>query len=100
MYNKLPPQLWMLLPKEQRLKLMEVFDIKRTGPSEIYDNQVVSDGCTADDLSGITLEKMNEFNRAEDMTFPVAWQRTCMNLIEEVKEEVIIKQKDDNKKNK
>lgn len=69
MYNNVPPQLWMLLYKEQREILEKEFNIPRTGACEIYDNRVISDGRTVDDLKVITLEKMNLLNKKKTQTF-------------------------------
>lgn len=77
MYNQVLPQLWMVLPNDIKLHLVTVFNIKKTGVSEIRDSEVVRDGYTADDLLVISLEKMTNYIGSEE-TFPRAWELTCM----------------------
>lgn len=76
MYNNVPTQLWMLLDKSIKNHLVKVFDIKRTGITEIRDQVLVLDGYSNDDLKAITLEKMNEYIGSQE-TFPRAWELTC-----------------------
>lgn len=51
-------QMWIDLPQETRNHLVKVFDIPRSGITEIRDQSVVSDGHTNNDLLSITAEKM------------------------------------------
>jgi len=118
MYNNVPPQLWMQVDKEVRNVLVEHFDIKMTGVREIRDQEIISDGYSAQDLRAITLEKMVEYIGSEE-TFPRAWEITCskakgvlyppismnepIQMADEPKEEEIIKtniKTNDSKKNK
>lgn len=52
---------WISLPSETRSKLVEVFNIPRSGNTEVEDQTVVTDGYTHRDLSTITIEKMQGF---------------------------------------
>jgi len=54
-------QHWIEYPKDIREHLAKVFNLQRTGISEIRDNTVVSDGYTNDDLRGITQQKMIDY---------------------------------------
>lgn len=76
MYEQVLPNLWMLLSHEERNHLAEVFDVKKTGVSEVRDNQLISDGYRFEDLAVITREKMAEYVGSED-TFPRLWELTC-----------------------
>ena len=61
MYTKVYRELWMLLPKEQRQHLVVVFNISRTGVTEIRDQDIISDGHSNMDLEVISAEKMAEY---------------------------------------
>ncbi len=76
MSDRIVPQQWMLQPRDIRLHLAKVFDIPRTGISEIRDQDVISDGHTIENLSAITLEKMCAYVGSEE-TFGRAWELTC-----------------------
>ncbi len=75
-YDLVPPQLWMLLPKDVRDLLVLRFDIPKTGISEIRDQDLISDGRTVEDLKAITLEKMCIYIGSEE-TYARAWELTC-----------------------
>ena len=76
MYTNIPPQLWMLLDTKTRSWISKMFDLPRTGITEIRDSEVINDGHSLDDLRKITLEKMNEYIGSVE-TFPRAWELTC-----------------------
>lgn len=75
MFERIYQQHWMSLPKDIRHRLMVVFDIQKSGITEIRDQDVVSDGVTNADLSAITLQKMNEYIGSEE-NFARAWEIT------------------------
>lgn len=79
MYTNVPPQLWMMLPKESRDYIVKEFSLTRTGITEILDQQVIRDGYSMDDLKGITLDKMCAFIGSEE-EFPRAWELTCAKV--------------------
>jgi patatin-like phospholipase/acyl hydrolase len=79
MQTNIYPQQWLHLSKEVRLHLMKVFGIIRTGITEIRDQEVISDGFTADDLKAITLEKMCEYIGSQE-TFLRAWEVTLAKI--------------------
>lgn len=76
MYNNVLPAIWMQLEKPIKDHLVKVFDIKRTGISEIRDQTLISDGYSVLDLQVITLERMTEYIGSNE-TFPRAWELTC-----------------------
>lgn len=67
----------MILPSDMKAHLVKVFNITRTGVTEIRDSEVIRDGYTADDLLSISHEKMTAYIGSEE-TFPRAWELTCM----------------------
>lgn len=83
MYNNVPPQLWMQLEKAIRSHLVSVFNIPRTGITEVRDDTVIADGYSVEDLKAISLAKMTEYIGSEE-TFPRAWEITCSKAKGEV----------------
>lgn len=77
MYSNVPPQLWMQLDPKIRAELVSVFNIPRTGITEIRDQTLISDGYSIEDLKVITLEKMNEYIGSNEETVARAWEITC-----------------------
>ncbi len=75
MNNRIYPQQWLSLSKETRNRLVQVFDLERTGVTEIRDQEVVSDGYSVQDLGKITLEAMCEYIGSTE-TFARAWEIT------------------------
>lgn len=74
-FQKIPQQLWMMLTREQRVHLAQVFDIKKTGVAEIRDSEVISDGHSSLDLEGITAEKMEAYVGSSE-SFSRLWELT------------------------
>lgn len=74
-FDKVLTQLWMALPRDERVLLAVQFDLRKTGITEVKDDQVVSDGFTQEDLQGITREKMVEYV-GSDESFPRLWELT------------------------
>jgi len=79
MYERVLPQLWMALSREERMRLVEVFGVEQTGVCEVRDNVVISDGYRFEDLATITAQKMAEYVGSED-TFPRLWELTCAKV--------------------
>jgi hypothetical protein len=81
-FDRVMPQLWIILPREERDVLIQEFSLVRTGVTEVRDSTVVSDGYSYDDLAAITAEKMAEFvapNEVEEAmkdSFPRLWELT------------------------
>lgn len=89
MFERIYQQHWIDLPKDTRLKLAEVFGIERTGPTEVRDQTVISDGYSNSDLSAITLEKMNAYV-GSDETFSRAWELTLAKVKFELNPPVVV----------
>lgn len=70
---------WMSLPRETRKHLVKVFDIERTGISEVRDNEVITDGYTNQDLEAITREKMVKYT-GSDESFSRLWEVTLSKV--------------------
>ena len=79
MYEHVLPNLWMLLSYEERNHLAKVFNMEKTGVTEVKDNQVITDGYRYEDLGAITRDKMIEYVGSED-TFPRLWELTCAKV--------------------
>lgn len=73
-------QLWMLVPREERLVIAEQFLMSRTGITEVRDMTVISDGHSETDLQAINVETMRAFvGEPEDseLSFSRLWELTC-----------------------
>jgi hypothetical protein len=73
--DKIFPQLWMQLSRESREHLAKVFELPRTGITEIRNQDVISDGYTQEDLAHITAEKMEHYVGSKE-TFSRLWELT------------------------
>jgi hypothetical protein len=69
----------MSLSRDVREKIAEVFNVQKSGVTEIKDNEVLRDGRTDEDLLAITLEKMNAYIGSEE-TFARAWEITISKI--------------------
>jgi hypothetical protein len=101
MFTKINIGLWMFVPKDQRDHLVNVFGIKRTGVSEIKNEEIISDGYSNADLEGITKEKMEEYIGSEVDSFHRAWEVTlskCRGELEEEPQDINKETKKDKKK--
>lgn len=76
-FDRVLPQLWMLVPSDERSELVAAFNLSRTGISEIRDEELISDGYCADDLAAITKERMEEFVGSKEDSFGRLWELTC-----------------------
>ncbi len=50
---------WLQVETKERAKVAEILDLKRSGGGKVYGTKLISDGYTNEDLSGITVEKIN-----------------------------------------
>ncbi len=87
MFEKISIGLWMFLPRAHRDHLVSVFDLKRTGISEIKNEEVISDGYSNADLEGITKEKMEAYIGSEAESFHRAWEITLSKCRGELSDE-------------
>lgn len=60
---------WVSLPINIRMRLVQLFNIPRSSGSLVEDNEVVSDGYTHDDLTRITVEKMQKLLDTDEKDF-------------------------------
>lgn len=74
-FERILPGQFMNLSRELRDHIANVFEVGRTGISEVRDETVVSDGRTFDDLAAITKEKMCAYVGSEE-NFLRAWELT------------------------
>lgn len=83
--EKIYQQHWIDLSVETRQKLVEVFNIPKSGITEVRDQTVISDGHTNDDLNTITVEKMAEYvGSPADLDFAVLWKITLSKIKSEL----------------
>lgn len=81
MFDRIYQQHWINLPSEVRLKLAEIFNIEKTGITEIRDQTLIADGTTNTDLAAITLEKMEVYTGKKG-SFVDLWHTTLEDIDE------------------
>ena len=103
MFDHVLPALWMALSREERTLLAEHFELVPNGTTHVMNEEVISDGYTYEDLSGISAEKMEAFVGSSE-SFPRLWELTVAKArsilnppmgviagqVKEVSEEVIV----------
>lgn len=82
-FDRVAPQMWMMLGKDERDRLAHVFKIEATGITEVRDNEVLTDGFKYEDLAGITKEKMTEYVGSEE-SYPRLWELTVAKVRSEL----------------
>lgn len=60
---------WLELPNDIRFKIIQDFNVPRSGHAIVENQRVVSDGHTDEDLQHITIEKMQEFLKTKEDDF-------------------------------
>jgi hypothetical protein len=75
MYDHIFVGQWMILPKEVRDILIKDFNMVKTGPVEVRDEHVITDGFTNNDLSVFTAESMYSY-AGEVASFGRLWELT------------------------
>lgn len=75
-FTRVPVQLWMQLDIPRRNLIAEDFGLKKTGITEVRDQEVLTDGYSNEDLAEITAEKMEAYVGSKE-TFPRLWELTC-----------------------
>ena len=53
--------MWLALSKEMRAQLAKDFNLVQSGGCEVFDNEVISDGYTINDLLGINRKTMETY---------------------------------------
>lgn len=73
---------YMALPKEARAKVRAAFDLKKSGPVEVEQNVVVSDGTTSEDCMAVSAARLRTYLGVEEGTFAALWEATVEKLNE------------------
>lgn len=82
-FERILPAQWMHISKELREHLAKVFNVQTSGITEIFNEELRSDGRTYDDLAVITKAKMEEYIGSEE-TFLRAWEITVAKAYSEL----------------
>lgn len=81
MFTQLYTQYWLDLPKETKAHLVKIFNIPKTGITEVRDQTVVQDGHTNDDLKAVTCENMAAYvGSPADVPFHRLWEITLAKV--------------------
>ncbi len=86
---------WLQLPMEVRMKMREIFGVKKSQGSLVEGNVVKSDGSTYVDLQAITVEKMQKFLDSSLTDFVDLFNRTVGKIEVELEAEKPVVQKVD-----
>lgn len=69
MEYKLSPNQWLEFSRPVRERLAEIFSIPKSKGALVENNKVLSDGYTFEDLTAITVPKMQEYLSSEELDF-------------------------------
>lgn len=76
---------WLNLPMPVRIKLREIFGIKKSQGSLVEGNVVKSDGSTYQDLQAITVEKMQQYLGSTNNEFIQLFN----DCVDQIKQEIL-----------
>jgi hypothetical protein len=91
--------MWIKLPLDVKNRIAEIFHVQKTGYSHVFDNKIVADGYTEEELSKINVSTMREylvnrqfeFDRNIDDLF-ILWNIIVSLITEDLKPAVSIKE--------
>lgn len=75
---------WTSLSPEQRSRIRALFKIPRTGSTDVNDGRIVSDGTTPQDLSHLTIEKMQTYLSEESTDFHKLFDKVLARIQDEI----------------
>ena len=85
------PQEWVSLPQETKNRLRIIFNVGRTGSTEVVNgtegSQVITDGTTESDLRVISVESMQQYLGVKETDFHALFSR----LLNSFKEPIVLK---------
>jgi len=91
LYQVTIPQ-WLQWSPRTRSKLKQIFDIPRSGGSQIQDSVVLSDGHTHADLAKISVEAMQAYLGTDDVGFFQLLDRVLERVEDECEEDDAVAQ--------
>lgn len=87
MFTQLTTFEWLKLSYETRQLLVVQFNITRSVPAHVENNQVVSDGHSSKDLSVLNVESLQKFLESTETDFTKLFNNTLKKLTEPLVEE-------------
>jgi len=76
--------MWVSLPNEVRRRIRVVFDIPKTGFTEVSDGVILSDGVTQSDFKSLTIEKMQKYLSDESVDFHKLFDKVVAKINDEI----------------
>lgn len=76
--------MWVSLPVEVRYRIRAIFDIPKSGITEVHDAQVISDGTTHEDFKSLTTEKMQAYLNSDSTDFHKLFDTVIAKVSDEV----------------
>ena len=69
-------QEWVKVPHEVRLELVQEFGLKRSGIIQVFNNTLMSDGYSYEDLAPLTVERMQLYVGTRETDYFKLWEAT------------------------
>jgi len=85
--------MWVLLPNEVRYRIRAIFNIPKSGATEVNDGRVVSDGTTYEDLKLLTTEKMQKYLVDDSSDFHKLFDKVVAKVNDELYPKKIVEVK-------
>jgi hypothetical protein len=76
MEQQIYQQQWIALERDVRTLLFSELELTKSGPTEVKDETVISDGVTNADLQMLTAEKLSTFIGSKEESLGRAWELT------------------------
>ena len=76
--------MWVSLPNEVRYRIRAIFNIPKSGATDVNDGRVVSDGTTYEDLKLLTTEKMQEYLKDDSTDFYKLFDKVVAKVNDEL----------------
>ncbi len=84
MLHILSSSTWVSLSPEQRNRIRVLFNIPRSGSTEVRDGQIVTDGTTTMDFQHLTIEKMQAYLFDESTDFHKLFDKIVARVQDEI----------------
>ena len=75
---------WVSLPNEVRWRIRNIFNIPRSGVSDVVDFRIVSDGTTHEDIKVLTAPKMQEYLGTKEQDFHRLFDLVVARVIDQM----------------
>lgn len=81
---------WVSLSSEQRNRIRKIFNIPRSGSTEVRDGEIITDGTTTADFQHLTIEKMQEYLKDTSTDFHKLFDSVLARVQDEIEGKPIV----------